>query len=238
MSRYVRYVRFVAVSVGSILVLAGCGGGSSPAAAKTPVSVPVSKADKAQILAAVRATAVRAGSMHVVFSLHSHGAVAQLVADVGLSEGSQVLTDGPAVLTTEVYGGRAYINANKAAETNYLHESAAVAAKDVNRWVDLGVAKAGSGERLPVMVDVLDQALPTSIARIGDAKVGSQGVLQIEGPIVGGTALLDTYMNRQEPLPIQSQAVGSSGTSDVAFSGWGEAINVKAPSNIIPTPIG
>jgi hypothetical protein len=206
-------------------LIAGCGGSSSSGngvASKTP----------AEILAATKAAADSAKSVHVAGALSSGGSPITLNLDLiaGLGGRGQISESG---LTFEliVVGGTAYI---KGSPSFYSHFGGAAAAQLFQgKWLK---ASATSGElatlaSLTNLGRLLDQALASRGALVKGATttVSGQPVVELRDTSGDGSLFVATT---GQPYPIEIVKRGSE-TGHVSFTRWNAPVALRPPPNAI-----
>lgn len=195
--------------------------------------------DSPSQLAALVSTAVnKAGSVHVVTTIETPDEpTATYVNDVAGDTGQQVITVGGAQLTTLVVGNTAYVKANELALTIVFQQSAAVAQQYADKWM----AYNSGGQAYVQIADTLtlgsllhDVTPASSGAKVSTSTVKGKAVVGIQGALSG--AMSGTlYVSSTDPyLPVEEVGNAKGAVSTSVFSGWGEAVNVTAPTGALP----
>jgi hypothetical protein len=208
------------------VLLAGCGdSGSSSSngiASKTPT----------EILAAAKAAANSASSVHVSGSIVSGGSPITLDLELVAGKGGrgQISEDGLSFNLIQV-GGTAYISGSPAF---YSHFGGPAAEKLLaGKWLK-APASSGSFSSLGSLTD-LDQLLGTALsdnralAKGPTTTIDGQRVLSVTDASHGGTLYVATT---GKPYPIQIYKTGKTG-GKIAFDRWSAPVTLTAPANSI-----
>ncbi len=207
------------------VAIAGCGSSSSSGngiASKTP----------SEILAATKAAADSASSVHVAGALSSAGSPITLNLDLVAGHGGRgQLSEGGLSFELIVVGGTAYIKGNP---TFYSHFGGPAAAQLFQgKWLK---ASATSGElaTLASLTDLsrlLDQALAghTTLAKGPTTTISGQPVIELKDTAENGSLFVATT---GQPYPIEIVKRGSE-TGHVTFTNWNQPVPLSAPANAI-----
>lgn len=205
-------------------LLVGCGGGSSGngLAAKSP----------AQIVAATKAAADAANSVHVSGSLISGGAPITLDMNLLAGKGGrgQLSQNGLSFELIQV-GDTVYI---KGSAAFYKHIGGTAAAQLLQgKWLK---AAAGSSNfasigQLTNLRALIDGTLADhgTLVKSGTSTVNGQNVVGVTDKGKGGTLYVAAA---GKPYPVQISNSGSSSGS-IAFDHWNEPLTLAAPANAI-----
>jgi len=204
-------------------VLGGCGGSSgNGVASKSP----------SDILAATKAAADSASSVHIAGTLSSGGSpiTLNMYLKSGTGGHGQLAENG---LSFEliVVDGSIYI---KGSPAFYSHFGGSTAAQLFHgKWLK---APATSGElaslaSLTNLSKLLDQALTNTSALVKGASttVGGQPAIELTDPAKDGSIYVATT---GQPFPVQLVKRGSE-SGRVTFSGWNHPISLSPPPNAI-----
>jgi hypothetical protein len=212
----------------ALLAIAGCGSSSSAGngvASKTP----------AEILAATKAAADSASSVHVAGALGSGGS--PITLDLGLVAGHGGrgrISEGGLAFELIVVAGTVYI---KGSPSFYSHYGGAAAAQLFRgRWLK---APATTGElaslaslaSLTNLGHLLDQTLSGhgTLARGATTTVSGQPVIELRDTAKDGSLYVATT---GQPFPIAIVKRGAE-AGRVAFTNWNEPVALSAPSGAI-----
>jgi hypothetical protein len=218
-----------ALSTGSTILLvaalAGCGGSDSSGngvAAKSP----------AQILAASKAAADGASSVHVSGSVVSAGTPLALNLTLAAGRGGrgQISTNGLSFELIQV-DGTAYIDGSP---TFYRHFAGAAAAQLLQgRWLK---APASTGELAPIssltdMRKLVDSGLGSheTLVKGATTTIDGRPVIALKYASKGGTLYVATTGT---PYPIEIEKAGSEG-GKISFEHWNVPVAIAAPANAI-----
>jgi len=204
-------------------VLAGCGSSSSinGIAAKTP----------AEIVAAARAAADHAATVHVSGSVEGEGAPLSLDLELVAGKGGQGrIVQGNLDFKLIQIGRFVYI---KGTSAFYRHIGGGAAAGLLKgRWLKTLVR--GSFASLAALTNLsklVDTTLTShgTLARHGTTTVDGQRVVAISDPSKGGTLYVATTGS---PYPIEVVKNGGSG-GRIVFDRWNQPVTLTAPANAI-----
>ncbi len=207
-----------------VALLAGCGGGSSGngVAGKSP----------AEILAATKAAAESASSVHVSGSLVSGGTPITLDMDLLAGKGGrgQLSQNGLSFELIEV-GETVYI---KGSADFYKHIGGKAAAQLLEgKWLKAPATSSdfASIGQLTNLRELIDQTLADHGALSKDATttVNGQQVVGLTDKSKGGTLYVAA---NGKPYPVQIAKSGS-GSGSISFGRWNEAVTLAAPANAI-----
>lgn len=206
------------------VLIAGCGGSSSGngVASKSPT----------EILAATKAAADGATSVHVAGALSSGGSPITLNLDLVAGHGGRgQLSENGLAFELIVVGGTAYI---KGSPSFYSHFGGAAAVQLFQgKWLK---ASATSGElaTLASLTDLgrlLDQALSShgTFTKGPTTTISGQPVIELKDTAGDGSLFVATT---GPPYPIEIVRRGSE-SGHVTFTRWNEPVSLSAPANAI-----
>jgi hypothetical protein len=208
-----------------VALLAGCGGGSSSGngvADKSP----------AEVLAATKAAAESASSVHVSGSLVSGGTPITLDMDLLAGKGGrgQLSQNGLSFELIEV-GETVYI---KGSSDFYKHIGGKAAAQLLEgKWLKAPATSSNFASigQLTNLRELVDQTLADHGALTKDATstVNGQQVVGLTDKSKGGTLYIAA---NGKPYPVQISKSGS-GSGSISFGRWNEAVTLAAPANAI-----
>jgi hypothetical protein len=207
-----------------VALLSGCAdGASSPngVAAKTP----------AQIVAAARATAARAASVHVAGSIVSEGKPISLNMELVSEKGGKgrVSLDGLSFRLIDV-DNAVYVSGSSAF---YAHFAGTGAARVLRgKW--LKGAQSGAMASLASLArlrSLLNTALAShgQLVRAANATVEGQQAVGVSDPVNGGTLYVAAT---GAPYPLEIVKRGS-GAGKLVFDRWNQAVSLAVPTNAI-----
>jgi len=211
------------------VVLGGCGssGGSSGngVSSKTP----------SEIVAAAKAAADGAGSVHVTGSIVSSGSPVTLDMELLAGKGGrgQISENGLSFDLIDV-GGTVYISGSPAF---YSHFGGPAAAQLLQgKWLKVPATNGNFSTlgSLTNLSELLDTALADhgALAKGATTTVDGQQVLSVTDASHGGTLYVATT---GRPYPIQITKSGASG-GKIAFGSWNAPVSLAAPKNAIELP--
>jgi hypothetical protein len=214
-------------SLGALLVavvLSGCGSSSSGngVASKSPP----------QILAAAKAAADGAASVHIAGTIVSEGK--PLTLDMQLVKGKggrgRITLEGVSIDLVRV-GGAVYINGSQAF---YQHIAGAAAAKLLQgKWLK-APENSGNFASLASLTDLAKLINTTlsshgKLARDGTKTIEGQKVIAVNDVSQGGTLYVAVTGS---PYPIEVVKDGGSG-GKIIFDRWNKPVTLTAPANAI-----
>jgi hypothetical protein len=209
------------------LLLAACGGGSSSSSGNG-----VADKSPAAIIAATKAAADGAKSVHVSGSLVSGGSPITLDMNLLAGKGGrgQLSQDGLSFELIEV-GGTVYI---KGSQAFYKHIGGSAAAQLLQgKWLKAPASSAdfASLGQLTNLRALVDQTLSdhSSLSNSGTSTVKGQKVVGITDKSKGGTLYIAAT---GKPYPVEIAKSGS-GTGSITFDSWDEPLTLSAPANAI-----
>ena len=213
----------VLLALGSLI--AGCGSSSSSGngvEAKAP----------AQILAATKAAAAKATSVHIDGTITSGGKPISLDMELLAGKGGKgkISQEGFTIQLIQT-GGSVYINGSTAF---YNHVGGSAAAQLLQgKWLK---APADSGElaslaELTNLSKLIDTALSDhgSLAKGSAATITGQKAIALKDTSKGGTLYVATT---GEPLPLEITKSGKE-TGKVVLDRWNQPVTLSAPSGAI-----
>jgi hypothetical protein len=207
-----------------LMALAGCG--SSPAgngvAAKSP----------SEIVAAAKAAADAARSVHVAGSIVSSGSPITLDLNLLASRGGYGQLSENALSFEVIHvGGTVYI---KGSPAFYRHVGGPAAAELLQgRWLK-APATVGSFASLASLTDLhqlVDMTLTIrgTLVRAGTATVNGQKVVGVTDTSHGGTLYVATT---GPPYPVEVAENGKTG-GKIVFDRWSKPVSLTAPANAV-----
>jgi hypothetical protein len=214
---------FVLALTGAVL-LAGCGSGAvrtNGIEAETPT----------QIVAAAKAAAGAAASVHVAGSIVSHGKPISLNMELVSEKGGKghMSLDGLSFSLVDV-DGALYVNGSSTFYTRF----AGVTAARVLRGKWLKGPQSGAMAPLASLArlrSLLSTALAAHgpLARTSNASVEGQQAVGVSDPVNGGT-LYVAATGAPYPLEIVRRGVGAG---KLVFDRWNQAVSLAVPTNAI-----
>jgi hypothetical protein len=209
-------------------LLAGCGGGSSSSSSGNGVAAKSPTA----IIAATKAAADTAKSVHVSGSLISGGTPITLDMDLLAGKGGrgQLSQSGLSFELIEV-GGTVYIKGSKAF---YKHIGGSAAAQLLQgKWLKAPASGSdfASLGQLTNLRALIDQTLSDhgTLSNSGTTTVKGQKVVGVTDKTKGGTLYIAAT---GKPYPVEITKSGS-GTGSITFDRWDEELTLSAPANAI-----
>ncbi len=211
--------------LGVLALLAGCGGSSSSGngvADKSPT----------EIVAAAKAAADTARSVHVSGSLVSGGTPITLDIDLIAGKGGRgKLSENGLAFELVAIGNTVYI---KGSSAFYKHIGGKAAAQLLEgKWLK---ATSTSGDfasigQLTSLRQLVDQTLAEhgALTKGATTTVGGQKVIAVTDKSKGGTLYVATT---GKPYPVEISKSGS-GSGSITFGRWNEAVALAAPANAI-----
>jgi hypothetical protein len=208
----------------AIAALAGCGGSSSGNG--------VASKSANEILAATKAAASAATSVHVSGTLSSHGTPITLDMSLAAGKGGKgKLSENGLSFELIVVDETIYI---KGSSAFYDHFGGSAAAQVFQgKWLK---APAGQGElaslaSLANLGKILDQSLASTgtLAKGSTSTVNGQSAIELTDSTKSGSLFVATT---GEPYPVQIAKHGAE-TGKVSFSEWNEPVQLSPPANAI-----
>jgi len=205
--------------------IAGCGGSSSSGngvASKSP----------SEILAASKAAAAGASSVHVAGALSSGGTPLTLDMDLVSGRGGRgQISEGGLSFELIVIGDTVYI---KGSPTFYSHFGGTAAARLFQgKWLKAPVTggELASLASLTNLGKLLEQTLAsrTTLVRGPTATVASQPVVELHDTAHNGSLYVATT---GQPYPIEVVKRGTE-TGHVSFTRWNQPVTLTAPAGAI-----
>lgn len=209
-----------------LTVIAGCGSSSSSSGNG------VASKTAPEILAATKAAADGASSVHVAGALSSGGSPITLNLDLVAGHGGRgQISEGGLAFELIVTDGTVYI---KGSPSFYSHFGGAAASQLFRgKWLK---APTTSGElaslaSLTNLGHLLDQALSGhgALTKGATTTVSGQPVVELRGTARDGSLYVATT---GQPYPIEIVKRGSE-TGHVSFTGWNKPVPLSAPSGAI-----
>ena len=206
------------------LVIAGCGSSSSGNG--------VASKSASEILAASKAAADGASSVHVTGTLTSKGTAITLDLSLVSGHGGRgQISQGGLSFSLIVVGETLYL---KGSPAFYSHFGGSAAAQLFQgKWLKTPVSggELGSLAALTNFRQLLDQTLTThdKITKGATTTVAGQPAIQLRDPSQGGSLFIATT---GEPYPIEIVKHGSE-TGHVSFSDWNKPVALSPPSGAI-----
>jgi hypothetical protein len=222
--RFPLAARLVPASLLAAALLSGCGSSSSSngIAAKSPE----------QIVAAARAAADGAATVHVAGSVRSEGKPLVLDMELVKAKGGRgsITLQGVSINIVRV-GGAVYINGSQAF---YRRIAGPAAAKLLQgKWLK-APEKSGNFASLASLTDLsklIDTTLAShgKLARDGTKTVDGQKVVAVTDVSQGGTLYVASV---GPPFPLEIVKDGGSG-GRITFDRWNKPVTLTAPANAI-----
>jgi hypothetical protein len=208
-----------------ILAIAGCGSSSSSGNG-------VASKSATEILAASKAAADGASSVHVVGTLTSNGTPITLDLHLASGQGGRGrISQSGLAFELIVIGNTIYI---KGSPAFYSHFGGAAAAQLFQgKWLKAPASggELGSLAALTSFAKLLDQALASqgTLAKGSTSTVAGEPVIELHDTSHNGSLFVATS---GKPYPIQIVKHGSE-TGHVTFTDWNQPVSLAAPSNAI-----
>jgi hypothetical protein len=208
-----------------VTALAGCGSSSSSGNG-------VSSKSPTEILAASKAAADSAGSVHVVGTLTSNGTPITLNLHLASGHGGRgQISQGNLSFELIVIGDTIYI---KGSPAFYSHFGGSAAAQLFQgKWLKAPVSggELGSLAALTNFGKLLDQSLTShgTLAKGVTTTLAGQPVIELRDTSHNGSLFVATT---GKPYPIQIVKHGSE-TGHIAFTDWNQPVSLSTPSNAI-----
>jgi hypothetical protein len=213
-----------APALAGVVLLAGCGSGANRTngmQAQTPT----------QIVAAAKAAARAAASVHVAGSIVSDGKPISLNMELVSEKGGKgrVSLDGLSFRLVDV-DGAVYVNGSSAFYTRFAGVTAARVLR--GKWLKGPQSGAlASLASLARLRSLLSTALASHgrLARVTDATVEGQRAIGVSDPVNGGT-LYVAATGAPYPLEIVRHGFGAG---KLVFDRWNQAVSLAVPTNAI-----
>ena len=211
-----------------VLAIAGCGSSSSSSGNG------VSSKSPTEILAASKAAADSAGSVHVVGSLASNGTPIQLNLSLASGHGGRgTISEGSLSFELIVVGDTIYI---KGSPAFYSHFGGAAAAQLFQgKWLRAPVSgsELSSLAALANFGKLLDQSLAShaTLVRGTTSTVAGQPVIELRDTSHAGSLFVATT---GQPYPVEIVKRGSGPeTGRISFTDWNAPVSLAAPAGAI-----
>ena len=210
------------------LAVAGCGSSSSSSSSGNGVS----SKSATEILAASKAAADSASSVHVAGTLTSNGTPITLNLSLASGHGGRgQISEGNLSFNLIVIGDTIYI---KGSPAFYSHFGGTAAAQLFQgKWLKAPVSggELGSLAALTNFSQLLDQTLTGhgTLAKGATSTVAGQPVVELRDTSHNGSLFVATS---GKPYPIQIVKHGSE-TGHITFTGWNQPVSLSAPSGAI-----
>lgn len=207
------------------LVIGGCGSSSSSGNG-------VSSKSAAEILAASKAAADSAGSVHVAGTLTSSGTPVTLNLSLASGHGGRgQISEGSLSFELIVLGDTIYI---KGSPAFYSHFGGTAAAQLFQgKWLKSPVSggELGSLAALTDFGKLLDQALASqgALAKGATTTIAGQPVIELHDTSHNGSLFVATS---GKPYPIEIVKHGSE-AGHITFTAWNQPVSLSAPSGAI-----
>jgi hypothetical protein len=232
-------------ALSGLVLLAGCGGGSTsskPAAPAGPASLPAKKILSEATAAAKAAAWVSAG-------LSAKAGSASIISSgvIGPTAGREtVRVTGDGQATIIVIGRVGYVRGSAAVLSGFL-ELPAADARLARKWVVFRPGDSGYQQVVPGMTlsSFLSQVMPsgslTKTARTtidGQKVIGLRAKAPASANMPAGSTDTVYVAATGKPLPVACVEAASAVQITVTFSQWGRAATVTKPRHFIPAPGG
>ncbi len=207
------------------LAIAGCGSSSSSGNG-------VSSKSPSEILAASKAAADSASSVHVVGTLASNGTPITLNLSLATGHGGRgQISEGSLSFELIVVGDTIYI---KGSPAFYSHFGGTAAAQLFQgKWLKAPISSGelGSLAALTNVGKLLDQTLTShgTLAKGATTTVAGQAVIELRDTSHNGSLFVATT---GKPYPIEIIKHGSE-TGHITFTNWNQPVSLSAPSDAI-----
>lgn len=210
----------------------GCGGSSKKSSSSTGTNDNgLAAKTPAEIVAAAKAAADAASSVHVHGSVFSSGSLVTLNMDLLTGRGGRgrISQNGLSFDVIEV-GGNVYIRGSR---RFYSHFAGAGAAQLLEgKWLKAPIKGSTLGPlaSLTNLRELLDTTLANhgTLARGGTRKVGGQPAIGVRDTTRGGTMYVAAS---GKPYPLELTKTGGGGS--VTFSNWNAPVTLQAPKGAI-----
>jgi hypothetical protein len=246
----------VIVVVAVLALAAGIGGLIADQTNTTVSTVPSSSSSPAasRILRTALAAAKRVGTFHYVATSSvtgPQGYTQKTLGEAGTDSGRQVITLGAQRFVVLVVGSACYLKGNAAALTANLGLPSSIASAHVGQWISLTRTDAPYASVYAAVTAssaLADNITITPRDQLPDTRIDGRSVRIITGaiaPLPGaggqsqtpkGTATLAVRTGVSH-LPVRYTERGTfdkqKSVSAVTFTGWGDAVNVTAPSGAV-----
>jgi hypothetical protein len=226
MRRRAKLLAPVLASLAVLAVLAGCGGSSSSSGNGVADKSPT------EIVAATKAAADSANSVHVSGSLVSGGTPITLDMDLIAGKGGRgQLSENGLSFELIAIGGTVYI---KGSSAFYKHIGGKAAAQLLEgKWLKAAATSSNFASigQLTNLRQLIDQTLNEhgALAKGSTTTINAQKVVGVTDESKGGTLYVAATGT---PYPVQVSKSGS-GSGTIAFGRWNEAVTLAAPANAI-----
>jgi hypothetical protein len=239
-----------------LALAAGVGALIAQQPSTTVSTVPGSSSSPAatQILRTALAAAKRVGTFHYVATSSVTGPQGyrqKTLGEAGVDSGRQVITLATQKFVVLVVGSACYLKGNAAALTANLGLPSSIASAHVGQWISLTRADgpyASVYAAVTASSALADNITITPRHQLRDTRIGGRSVQVITGaiaPLPGaggqaqtpkGTATLAVRTGGSH-LPVRYTEQGSiakqKSVSTVTFTGWGDPVNITAPSGAV-----
>jgi hypothetical protein len=197
----------------------------------------VAGASASQAVALASSRMSRAGSVHMVTTFHVSGQTARYVTDTSVSSGEEVITSSSgALVSAMVVHDIAYVRANQSALTGLFQAPSAVAQQYANTWLSFGASEQGFSQITQTLTlhSLVQQIMPTApLHKLPGSTLEGRSVIGVRGPLPGGTSGTLFIATTGAPLPVEEFTTSNNVTAASTFTDWGEAVNLKPPSDSI-----
>lgn len=207
------------------LAIAGCGSSSSSGNS-------VSSKSATEILAASKAAADSASSVHVVGTLTNNGTPITLNLHLASGKGGRgQISQGSLAFELIVVGDTLYI---KGSPAFYSHFGGAAAAQLFQgKWLKAPVSggELGSLAALTNFSKLLDQTLTThdTLAKGATKTIAGQPAIELRDSTQNGSLFIATT---GKPYPVEIVKHGSE-TGHISFTDWNQPVSLSPPSGAI-----
>ena len=191
------------------------------------------------ILTSARAEIAAQTGVHVVFTAHSGstGITEKIVADVGVSSGSEIISEGSADVAIRVTPSSAYVSGNSSGLTTLFGMGSAAAKRLGSKWESW---KAGTGQYTNLKGDLTMESVSALLPKAKGTKVSTQvrqsGTVDVLTWVTLATTSVPKLSNTLSipaagpALPMTKTATASGGTKiSTLLSKWGEDVVVQPP---------
>lgn len=209
-----------------VVAIAGCGGGSSSSGNGVTSKAP------AEILAASKAAADSASSVHVAGSLSSGGTPIALNLDLASGHGGRgQISESGLSFELIVVGNTIYIKGSPAFYSHFGGGAAAQLFK--GKWLKSPIS-GGELASLAALTNfgrLLDQTLAShgTLVKGATTTVAGQPVVELRDTTRDGSLFVATTGS---PYPIEIVKRGSE-TGHITFTRWNQAVSLSAPAGAI-----
>jgi hypothetical protein len=187
------------------------------------------------ILTSARTEIASQTGVHVVFTAHSGstGITEKIVADVGVSSGSETISEGSADVVIRVTPSFVYVSGNASGLTTLFGMGSAAAKKLGSKWQSW---KAGTDQYGELKADLTMGSVSALLPSAKGTKVRRTGTVDDLTWVTRATKTVPSFSNTLSipaagpALPTTKTATASGGTKiSTQLSNWGKEVVVRPP---------